>query len=34
LFSTSLIFSLLLFLLLKSSFTIKTIPLAGLQAFF
>lgn len=34
LFSTSLIFSLLLFLLLKSSFTVKTIPLAGLQAFF
>jgi len=34
LFSTSLIFSLLLFLILKSSFTVKTIPLAGLQAFF
>lgn len=32
--STSLIFSLLLFLVLKPTLKIKTVPLAGLQAFF
>lgn len=34
LLSTSLVFSLLTFLILKPSLKIKTIPLAGLQAFF